>query len=90
MYNFSFHLFSYLLFLCLTASKKAAEIIHKDLRSLHPMLLTSLDDIGRSQARKLLEQLQVKCVTSQDLIKHHIIPSLIENQKQIVNNFNYY
>ncbi len=66
------------------ASRKAADIVHRELLSLHPLILESLDDIGKSQVRKLLERLQVKCLTSRDLIKHHIIPALHEIQSKSV------
>lgn len=58
------------------ASRKAAEIVYREMLSLHTLILESLDDIGQSQVRKLLDRLQVKCVTSRDLIKHQIMPAL--------------
>ena len=69
-----------------TASRKAAEIVHKEMLSLHPLILEHLDDIGRSQVKKLLERLQVKCLTSRDLIKHHIIPALRTTQNTAVRD----
>ena len=69
------------------ASRKAVEIVHRESLSLHPLILKSLDDIGRSQVRKLLERLQVKCLTSRDLIKHHIIPALQASQNSSVRKY---
>ena len=66
------------------ASRKAADVVHRELLSLHPLILESLDDIERPQVRKLLERLQVKCLTSRDLVKHHIIPALQETQNKSV------
>jgi hypothetical protein len=66
------------------ASRRAAEIVHREMASLHPLILESLDDIGKSQVRKLLERLQVKCLTSRDLIKHHIMPALQRTQNKSV------
>ena len=76
----------FIMFLVL-ASRKAAEIVHREMLSLHPLILESLDDIGRSQVRKLLERLQVKCLTSRELIKHHIIPALQASQNTSVRFF---
>lgn len=69
------------------ASRKAAEIVHREMLSLHPLILESLDDVGRSQVKKLLERLQVKCLTSRDLIKHHIIPALQASQNTSVRKY---
>ncbi|XP_028393815.1 uncharacterized protein LOC114518092 [Dendronephthya gigantea] len=67
------------------ASRGAADIVHRELHSLHPLILESLDDIRRSEVKKLLERLQVKCLTSYDLIKHHIIPDLKKTQDKSVS-----
>jgi len=54
-----------------------------DLSMLMPNFLGSLDNVSNSQLGSLLERLGVKHLQPQDIIQHHILPSLRSDQWQV-------
>lgn len=50
-------------------------VLERDLSTVHPVLFSSLDDIGRSQVEQLLRRLGVKSWSARELINSHIIPT---------------
>lgn len=53
--------------------KTIFSVLEKDLPTVHPSLLSALDDIGRSQVEQLLKRLGVKMWTPKEVINNHII-----------------
>ena len=54
--------------------KTFLSVLAKDVTTVHPSLLSSLDDIGRSQVEELLRRLGVKMWTPKEVVNNHIIP----------------
>ena len=57
-------------------------MLEKDLPTVHPSLLSALDDIGRSQV-ELLKRLGVKMWTPKEVINNHIIPVFKSKQWKV-------
>lgn len=58
-----------------SSDKTCHSILETDLSTVHPVLFSSLDDIGRTQVEQLLRRLGVKTWSAKDLINSHIIPT---------------
>ncbi|XP_078599079.1 uncharacterized protein LOC144874602 isoform X2 [Branchiostoma floridae x Branchiostoma japonicum] len=56
--------------------KGVTSVLARDLNTVHPGLLSLLDDVGNSHARLMLNTLGVKKISPIDVINHHILPIL--------------
>ncbi|XP_069785977.1 uncharacterized protein [Narcine bancroftii] len=54
--------------------------LYLDLKTIHPSVLTCLDDLGNSQVRKLLEKMDVHYLKPDKVMYEHILPILKEQK----------
>ncbi|XP_067859939.1 uncharacterized protein wu:fj29h11 isoform X2 [Heptranchias perlo] len=54
--------------------------LYRDLKTVHPSVLTSLDNLGNSQVRKLLEKMDVHYLKPDKVMFEHILPTLKEQK----------
>ena len=59
-------------------------VLEKDLSTVHPVLFSSLDDIGRSQVEQLLRRLGVKVWSPKELVNSHIIPTFKSDKWKVL------
>ena len=65
------------------------QAVEADMAMVDIRLLHSLDDIGNSQIRRMLEELGVRHISPQEVIQHHILPVLKSEEKWKVGNYKY-
>ncbi|XP_067914661.1 uncharacterized protein wu:fj29h11 isoform X3 [Heterodontus francisci] len=54
--------------------------LYRDLKTVHPRVLTCLDNLGNSQVRKLLERLDVHYLKPDKVMFEHILPTIKEQK----------
>uniref|UniRef100_UPI00398E4A41 uncharacterized protein isoform X2 n=1 Tax=Pristiophorus japonicus TaxID=55135 RepID=UPI00398E4A41 len=54
--------------------------LYRDLKTVHPNMLTCLDNLGNSQVRKLLEKMDVHYLKPDKVMFEHILPILKEQK----------
>uniref|UniRef100_A0A4W3JPJ6 Wu:fj29h11 n=2 Tax=Callorhinchus milii TaxID=7868 RepID=A0A4W3JPJ6_CALMI len=70
----------------LVKSTKGIQELYRDLKTIHPKLLTCLDNLGNSQVRKLLEKMDVHYLKPEKVVFEHILPILKEHKWQKKTN----
>lgn len=58
--------------------------LESDMRTVHPLLLGTPENVASSQICSLLQQLGVKKLTPSEVIQHHILPSLKSQDAEVI------
>ncbi|XP_041072786.1 protein NO VEIN [Carcharodon carcharias] len=59
---------------------KGIQDLYRDLKTVHPSVLTCLDNLGNSQVRKLLEKMDVYYLKPDKVMLEYILPTLKEQK----------
>lgn len=54
------------------------------MRTVHPLLLGTPENVASSQICSLLQQLGVKKLTPSEVIQHHILPALKSQDAEVM------
>ena len=68
--------------MCLTCADPLS-VLRQDLQLVHGRLTATADNEVNSQVCKLLHKLDIKQLSAQDIVHHHILPILRSQQWQV-------